>query len=85
MLDRDPHEISLLQLIEAIDGPVVAGYPANSHLPDESSVVLRGALNRIAQTTRDQLSAITLAHLLEMPKPVFEEVTSTAGAAYSLA
>jgi len=66
MLERPAEEISLLDLIEAIDGPLSAGLPINVSFPEESAIRLQGTLWKIAQTTREQLAAVKLTHLLEI-------------------
>lgn len=64
MLDRAPEEISLLDIIEAIDGPLTTGLPNNVNFPTQSAQVLRSALERITDQTRQQLADIKLASLL---------------------
>jgi len=74
-LERQPEEISLLDLVEAIDGPLAAGMPSNVMFPEDSGVMLRETLTRIVDNTREQLAAIRLTHLLEPPtasSPVVE-------------
>jgi Rrf2 family transcriptional regulator, cysteine metabolism repressor len=63
-LDRHPADISLLEVIEAVEGPLAAGLPANSGFPEYSSSVLRRALGRIGEATRQQLAAVRLTDLL---------------------
>ncbi|HUT11528.1 MAG TPA: Rrf2 family transcriptional regulator [Thermoguttaceae bacterium] len=74
MLERDPAEISLLQLIEAVEGPMSAGLPINVSLPEQSRSRLQDTLRRITDTTRDQLGAVKLTDLMEMPVVVGEVV-----------
>ena len=64
MLGRGPHDISLLEVIEAIDGPLEAGLPdvTGGSAPTHQQH-LRHALERSAQAARDQLAAVTLADL----------------------
>ncbi len=72
-LANTPENISLLQVVEAVDGPLPAGLPANSHLPTELNGWLRTSLVAICESTRLRLSQITLACLLrEMVKPRLE-------------
>jgi len=73
-LQRDAKDISLLDLIEAVDGPLSAGLPANVGLPEESRLRLRDTLQRIANTTRQQLAAVKLTHLIQDPSEVAELV-----------
>ena len=72
VLDRAPDEVSLLELIEAIDGPVTAGLPVNTHFPDPSQEVLGSTLRKIADTTREQLASLKIAHLLEASRQASE-------------
>jgi Rrf2 family protein len=64
VLDREPEEITLLDLIEAIDGPLAAGLPLKNNFPGEAGERLQGALDRITQDTRRQLQAIRLRDLM---------------------
>ena len=65
-LDRRPQDISLLDVIEAIDGPLSAALPSfdgNGHSsPGESK--LRAALEQVATSSRRQLAAIKLTDLV---------------------
>lgn len=67
-LTRPPEKISLLDVIEAIEGPMNAGEPAGDGFPQESQQKLRGALTEITQTARQQLEAIKFSQLLEPPQ-----------------
>jgi Rrf2 family protein len=67
-LTRPPEDISLLDVIEAIEGPMNVGEPTGDGLSGESQVKLRGALTEITQTARQQLEAIKFSQLLEPPK-----------------
>jgi len=73
-LTRPPEEISLLNVIEAIEGPMDAGEPTSEGLPEESQAKLKGALTAITNTARQQLEAIKFSQLLEPPKE--QEATS---------
>ncbi|MDA7950799.1 MAG: Rrf2 family transcriptional regulator [Pirellulaceae bacterium] len=68
-LAKPSDEISLLQVIEAIEGPVNPDSTGVQSLPESSQEVLKNALKEVAQTVRSQLSAIKLNGLL----PVVEE------------
>lgn len=64
-LEKKPEEISLLDVIEAIDGPLAAALPAldgGDHVP--SAVKLREALEQVTMSSRRQLQAIKLSDLL---------------------
>lgn len=67
-LTRSPQEISLLEVIEAIDGPLVAGSDLDIQLPAASQESLKSALEQVTATARNQLQAIKLAHLIAPPK-----------------
>ena len=64
MLNRDPAEVSLLNLIEAIDGPLLAGLPVRGGFPEQAWVRLREALNRINSDARRHLDALKLTDLM---------------------
>jgi Rrf2 family protein len=64
MLTRSSDDISLLQLIEAADGPVNAKPPAVQGLPAESLEKLNVALQDVCNAARRQLSVIKLSSLL---------------------
>jgi len=66
-LERKPEDISLLEVIEAIDGPFVPSIPLSDGLSKSSQKRLRDSLEHITTTTRDQLGAIKLSHLM-LPK-----------------
>jgi Rrf2 family protein len=68
MLDRTPDEISLLEIIEAIEGPITPMIPAAQGLLAGSKAKLEGALSVITETTRKELQSIKLAHLLPAPR-----------------
>ncbi len=63
-LERKPDEISLLEVIEAIDGPLASTLPVNEGLCDESRLKLEAALSEVTDTARHQLGSVKLAHLL---------------------
>jgi Rrf2 family protein len=67
MLDRKPEDISLLEVIEAVDGPLSPSIPAGEGLPKESQLKLREALEQVTAISRRQLGEIKLASLLNRP------------------
>jgi Rrf2 family protein len=67
MLTRPPEEISLLEVIEAIEGPMNADNSAAEGLDDSTQIKLRTALVEITETSRQQLEAIKFSQLLEPP------------------
>lgn len=66
-LERAPEDISLLEVIEAIDGPMVPSLPMGEGLPADSQSLLRDAIGTVTEQMREQLNAIKLAHLLPNP------------------
>ncbi len=66
-LVRPPEEISLLDVIEAIDGPMDSGVPMNQGLSEQSQTRLSSALENVASTARQQLEAIKLSQLVVPP------------------
>ncbi len=63
-LARKPGQISLLDVIEAIDGPMQSNAPLGEGLPKNSKARLERALSDITNTARKECEAIKLAHLL---------------------
>ena len=63
-LGRTAHDISLLDVIEAVDGPMNTTLPASKGLPSESKSKFEKVLKDIANLTRHQLEAVRLTHLL---------------------
>lgn len=66
-LDRPPEEISLLEIVEAIEGPLAAEIPSHA-IPGKSEQRLREALAQIAEQNRRLLEQVKLAHLIEPRK-----------------
>ena len=67
-LDRPPDQISLLEVIEAIDGPIGGELSGGRGLPDETHRRLSDALHEVTNLTRRELANIKLANLLP-PRP----------------
>ena len=69
-LMKPPEEISLLDIIEAIEGPMAAGeIDGEEGFPPESQVRLNEALDQLADTARRQLESIKFSELLAAPPP----------------
>lgn len=66
-LVRPAEEISLLEVIEAIEGPFDGGTTVGEGLTEDSSRLLKQALSDVTELTRRQLGGIKLAHLLPLP------------------
>lgn len=66
-LVRPPQEISLLEVIEAIEGPLNTGEPMSGGMSAESQNRLQEALQEVTDNSRRQLEAIKLSQLLEPP------------------
>lgn len=67
-LTRPPEEISLLEVIEAIDGPIGTVGNEESESNDDGQPKLLRALKSITETSRKQLDAIKFSQLLDPPK-----------------
>jgi len=66
-LERPPDQISLLEVIEAIDGPLNPMLPANDNSSQPHEVRLRAAIEQITSTARQQLEALKLSDLMQAP------------------
>lgn len=66
-LTRPAEEVSLLQVIEAIEGPLDGNSASIDGLPEESQERLQDALKSVTETARRQLEAIKLSQLLNAP------------------
>jgi Rrf2 family transcriptional regulator, cysteine metabolism repressor len=73
-LDRSPEEISLLDVIEAVDGPMNMKLPFAEGIPNESQTRLRDALYSIALSSRSQLQEVKIAHLVK-PRKLEKQMT----------
>jgi len=67
-LDRPPEDVSLLEVIEAIDGPLVTDLPLADGLSGKSRERLTDAIEQVTRQMREQLAAIKLSHLMP-PEP----------------
>lgn len=63
-LDRPAEEVSLLEVIEAIDGPLVTELPLGDGLAGKSRERLTEAIGQVTKQMRQQLAAIKLTHLM---------------------
>jgi Rrf2 family protein len=69
MLVRSPDKVSLLDIMEAIEGPLGTSLPEGAAaMPPEQDARLREALSRVAQAARDQMAAIKLSDLTARPR-----------------
>jgi Rrf2 family protein len=66
-LSRPAAETSLLEVIEAIDGPMISTVPVGGGLPDDSKTRLQETLEAVTEATRRELGAIKLADLVAGP------------------
>ncbi len=64
-LDRSPERISLLELIEAIDGPMQAEVQTGEKQPLPCESRLREALSKITESTRTRLDSVKLSDLMQ--------------------
>jgi Rrf2 family transcriptional regulator, cysteine metabolism repressor len=63
-LGRAPEEISLLEVIEAIDGPLTSALPMGEGLPADTRAKLEEALHEVTAVARRELESVKLADLL---------------------
>jgi Rrf2 family protein len=63
-LDRSPQDISLLDVIEAVDGPLGSFLPPQGTLSHRTYARLREAVDEVGATLRSQLQAIKLSDLI---------------------
>lgn len=61
---RRPNDISVLEVIEAIDGPLGSEIPVSDGLNAESQERLQLALRQVTRTARQQLEAIKLSQIV---------------------
>lgn len=68
-LQRRPQDITMLDLLEAIEGPLTASVPSNGSLSDFTLAKLQKALDDVTSAKRQELSQITLADLVPPEEP----------------
>lgn len=68
-LRRRPDNISLLDVIEAVDGPMVSKLPVADGLGTETLAKLKGALADVSSVARRELAAVKLSQLLPSKPP----------------
>jgi len=73
-LTKPADQVSLLEVMEAIDGPMEGQEAAEAAESVEVQSNLQSALREVTQTVRSQLEAIKLSELLP-PPPIVEEAT----------
>lgn len=64
-LVRQPADISMLEVIEAIDGPLMGNQVVAEGLNEDSQKKLRSALDQVTITARQQLDSIKLSQIIE--------------------
>jgi len=78
-LERSPDQISLLDVIEAIDGPLNSKLNLANDLPNGSQERLREALSAVAVAARQQLEQVKLSSLLTHSHPHRGALAATVG------
>lgn len=64
MLVRAPDKISLLDIVEAIEGPFDTTLPDATHVPAQQAMKLQEALARVTEAVRSQMATIRLSDLI---------------------
>jgi Rrf2 family protein len=67
-LERPPEKTSLLEVIEAIEGPVRLALPSHEGLPESAYAKLSQALGDVTTSTRRALGDIKLSDLRDQPR-----------------
>lgn len=65
LLARPAKEISLLEIYQAFDIPIVSGIPPLPNMPDFARQTLSSKLNQVAEVVRGELAEVSIADLLE--------------------
>lgn len=69
MLVRSPDKISLLDIVEAIEGPFDTSLPDDTHVSPEQGAKLYEALSRVTAAVRQQMAATKLSDLISSHPP----------------
>ncbi len=64
-LTQQPDEISLLDVIEAVEGPIVAVLPTKDKFPDRTGKRLVDVLQGVTDNARRELQAVKISDLVE--------------------
>lgn len=64
VLQRSPEDVSVLDVIEAVDGPVTPSLPTSDGLSEQAAIKLECTLAGVAALARRELAAVKLIHLL---------------------
>jgi Rrf2 family protein len=64
VLERSPEDISLLDVIEAVDGPLSPSLPIAEGLSEDANSKLKCTLAGVTELARRELSAVKLSQLL---------------------
>ena len=67
-LANSPSDVSVLDIIEAIEGPLDESAPTSQESLPLSEARLGAALKDVSSTMRSQLDAIKVAHLIQPPR-----------------
>lgn len=77
MLDRDPADISLLDIVEAVDGPLRSSLPSADKISHRARTVLEKGLSDVAEAARERLAAVRLSQLVAPLGEVAEPSSAT--------
>ena len=70
LLAKQPKDITLLDIYEAFDTPIVPSIPPLASLPDAVRQKLSAVMNRVASSARKELSTVTVADLIQKQQKV---------------
>jgi Rrf2 family protein len=70
-LEREPHQVTLLQIVEAVDGPIAGEVPVENGINGLAQPLdqIRKAANRVANSIRVELDRTTVAEIAELEEP----------------